>query len=113
VLIKQDNNVFTEDKVNCDASSQSIMDNLQCTIPVSVLTAAPYSLIWGSTIKVKVYAYNVIGSTGATEFGTAKITNVPESPRYINSDPSKTNASTIGITWSDGDSNGGLTITSY
>lgn len=85
----------------------------KCTIPVSVLTAEPYNLVWGSTIKVLVYATNTIGTSSAVEYGNALITNIPDSPHYINSNPAQTNAAAIGITWSDGDSNGGFAILDY
>lgn len=115
VMIKADDNQFYEDKINCDASKSSIMNASakKCTIPVSVLTADPFNLVWGATIKVQVYASNVIGTSSAEEYGSAVITNIPDSPHYINSNPTQTNAAAIGITWFDGDSNGGLAITKY
>jgi len=77
------------------------------------LIAEPFNLIWGSTIVVKITAFNSIGESEATFNGGAKIYSVPDAPRYINSDPTYTNAQRIGITWSDGASTGGYQIIDY
>jgi hypothetical protein len=55
-----------------------------CTIPVSVFTASPYSLAWGSGIYVKVIATNLYGdSTESSEGNGAVITTSPDAPTNL------------------------------
>jgi len=85
-----------------------------CTIPVSVFTASPYSLAWGSSIYVKVIATNLYGdSTESSEGNGAVITTSPDAPINLAENTSQRTKSTLGLTWSAGSSNGGASIIDY
>lgn len=50
-------------------------------MPISSLISAPYSLTLGSTVDVKVIAYNIYGDSSYSEVGNgANIVLVPDSP---------------------------------
>jgi hypothetical protein len=48
---------------NCDGSEDGIVAAISCTIPVTVLKAAPFNLPWGSDVYAKVLATNIYGSS--------------------------------------------------
>jgi len=76
--------------------------------------SAPYNLIWGSNITVKVTAVNIYGSsTVSVSGGGAIIVTVPDAPINIVNVVSVTNASQIGLSWSAGVSTGGSRIIDY
>lgn len=97
----------------CDGTDPTVVTVRECSIPISVLIKEPFNLIWGSKVVAHITAFNVIGESKASIAGDAVIYSVPDAPRYINSDPSYTNANRIGITWSDGVSTGGYQIVDY
>jgi hypothetical protein len=59
VLIKQKDGTFAEQEVYCDGSQPAIITSRQCEIPLTVLRAAPFSLV------VKVQARNGNGWTSS------------------------------------------------
>ena len=62
------------------------------TVPLNVLTAAPFSLSIGSTVDVKIIAYNVYGDSEASSVGGgATIVLVPDAPINLANDPDVTN----------------------
>lgn len=74
VLIKYSQGyTFREDSVSCDGSDSTIIANTQCTVPLSTLTAAPYSLQSGDSVIVLVIASNAIGSSQESNFGNGAI----------------------------------------
>jgi hypothetical protein len=76
VTIKQKDSTFSVDSVNCDMTT-SILTT--CTIPVTVLRAAPYSLEWGDSVFVKIIAKNLYGdSVESLEGNGAYITTNPD-----------------------------------
>jgi len=114
VEIKQFNGTFTPQMSYCDASQPSIRDPTICTIPLTVLYAAPYSLPLKSLIEVRVTAKNNYGDSITSEVGgNAIIQYVPDAPVSLSTNTTLTSASQIGIYWSDGSSNGEATVTTY
>lgn len=74
VLIKYSQGyTFREDSVNCDGSDSTIIANTSCTVPLSTLTSAPYSLQSGDSIIVLVIASNSVGSSSESNFGNGAI----------------------------------------
>ena len=92
---------MTENKLYCDGiNTLTIINTRLCTIPISVLTAAPYSLPWGSKIWADIQAFNVIGSSSISAVGNgATIIIVPDAPVNLDNVSSITNANQIGLTW--------------
>lgn len=54
---------YTEDVVSCDGSDSGILTALECTIPTTTLTSAPYSLSLGNSVFAKIVATNVKGES--------------------------------------------------
>lgn len=52
---------WTIDSTNCGSSQSSLLTNLYCLVPMSVLTAAPHSLAFDAIVKAKVSATNSFG----------------------------------------------------
>jgi hypothetical protein len=81
---QSDGLTFSEYLATCDGSGSAIVSGLECTILVSVLRAAPYSLSWGDLIYARVAATNIKGISeysGASS-GVAMLT-VPDTPFYL------------------------------
>lgn len=71
VAIRTSAGSFEEDTDYCDASTADVMEEAACRIPVSVLTAAPFSLTAGDLVVVVVQAHNARGWGPLSEENTA------------------------------------------
>lgn len=111
---ESDLTTFTEDSVNCDGTNSGIVSALTCTIPVSVLKAAPYSLPWGADVYAKVLATNIYGSSvDSAEGNGAMITTNPDEPTDLTEDYSQRTPTTLAITWTEPVFTGGDVIIDY
>jgi hypothetical protein len=100
----------------CDGTTSAVVLNgvTQCTIPLSTLTAAPYSLLLGYKISSYVVAYNDYGLSQDSPVGSeGVIVLVPDAPVSPINNPAITTKSIIGFSWSDGASNGGTAVIDY
>jgi len=71
-----------------------------CTVPVTVLRAAPFNLPWGSSVYAKVVAKNIYGNSLESLNGNgAIITTTPDAPINLAEDYSVRTKSTLGLTW--------------
>ncbi len=78
----------------------TIVANTQCTIPLSTLTGAPFSLTLGQNINAKLVAVNAYGdSSESSPGGGAVILLVPDAPISLANAPAITTDSQIGLTW--------------
>lgn len=87
-----------------------------CTLPVSVFQAEPFNLGLGESIYAKVIAYNIIGDSPESIPGNGAIVSIvvaPDAPINLLRDNSATTTSKIGLTWSDGASDGGAEVLDY
>lgn len=72
---------FTEELTNCDGSQNAVFTNTACSIPIDVLTAAPFSLTRGLSVWAKIVAINMYGDSEESDQGNgAKIVLVPDAP---------------------------------
>ena len=114
VKIRQNDLLYTEELVNCDGSTAVIRDATSCSIPISVLTASPYSLPWGSNVYAKVIAYNDYGDSLVSDPGSeAIILTIPDAPVGLTEEISARSADSISFTWSPGPANGGADVLDY
>jgi hypothetical protein len=91
-----------------------VIANSYCNINISTLLASPYNIVGGDSIDAKVTATNVYGDSAQSASGNGAVyTTVPDSPINIAEDQAQRSSSTIGLTWSDGASNGGLATIDY
>jgi len=60
--IQQFDGSFSKQTDYCDAEfNAAIVSSRECTVPISVLTSAPYSLTLGDSVFAKVIAINYYG----------------------------------------------------
>lgn len=83
-------------------------------MPATAINGSPYLKAWGSSIYAKVSATNVYGtSTYSTAGNGAIIVTVPDAPVSVSNNPGVTTVNKVGIVWSSGYSNGGLSVLDY
>ena len=70
VFIRQSNLIYMEELANCNGSLADVMTATQCSVPISVLTASPYSILYGSNIFAQIVAVNFYGSSLSSESGS-------------------------------------------
>ena len=106
VAIRQsDGLTFSTELSNCNVSKNS------CTVPIPILQAAPYNLVWGASIYAKVFAKNVVVRSNWSYAGNgAVISKNPDEPFLLSCNSLFTNRSLIAITWQPGVSNGGAPV---
>ena len=86
-LRESDAATYTEEQVNCDGTDPTIRDATECTIPVTALKAAPFSLAWGTNVHAKIVATNLYGSSAQSDAGFgAIITTNPDPPINLTED---------------------------
>ena len=84
-----------------------------CYINIATLLAAPYNVDGGDSIYAKVSAINYYGESVQSEEGNgAYYTRVPDKP-IVTENISVRTKSTNGITWTDGENDGGVSIQDY
>ena len=116
VYIRKGDLTFIFNNAVCDGTTSAVVLNglTTCTIPLSTLTAAPYSLMLGYKISSYVVAYNDYGLSADSPIGAqAEIVLVADAPVSPMNNRVVTNKDVIGFTWSNGASNGGETIIDY
>jgi hypothetical protein len=83
-------------------------------VQLSDLTAEPYNLEMGYKIYIKVQAINAYGESENSDPGMNDgIELIPDAPINLTNHPEITNDSQIGISWSDGPSDGDSPILDY
>jgi hypothetical protein len=113
-LLESDGVAYSLELNDCDAGEVIISDAKQCTVLVSTLKDAPYSLDWGTSIFAKVVAYNIYGDSEISEAGNgAIIITYADAPLDLIETISARTSSSITFTWSEGLLNGGSTVTDY
>ncbi len=114
ITIQQSDGTFSADTANCDGSQAATLSSRLCTIPLSVLTALPYSLALGAAVNAKVVAYNAYGFSSTSAVGSGAIIQlVPSAPVTLSNNATLTLDSQIGIYWNDGASNGDSPVIDY
>lgn len=85
-----------------------------CVVPLAVLTADPYFLTVDQDVNIKVSATNAYGTSEYSQVGSgAFIQFVPDAPVSLLNLAEVTDATRIGISWSDGPENGGTEVIDY
>lgn len=85
ILIRHaDGTTFSEEKVNCDGADAGILAATTCTVPITKLREAPFSLTVLDEVHVKLYATNIKGDSLESDVGSgAIIIQPPDAPRYL------------------------------
>ena len=115
ISIKQKDGQYSAELTSCDGSLQSIVDAAQCSVPITSLVAEPFLLERGDSVFAVVVATNPIGGDSVqSEAGNgATIISAPDAPLNLAEDSALRTISTLGLTWSDGASDGGAPILDY
>ena len=99
VWIRQSDGVtFSTELTTCNGASASVLAAASCTIPISTLQAAPFSLPWGVGVYAKVLATNIVNPSDVSTIGNGGVilTN-PDSPTNLSNVAALTNAASISI----------------
>ena len=84
VLIRQADLVtYSQDTVNCNGANDLIRAALTCSIPMTTLTAAPFSLPTGASVFAQIIAINAMGASQTSDAGNGavlSISTVPSAP---------------------------------
>lgn len=62
-IISSDGLTYYNDLVNCNGSNAAIVATASCTVPISILQAVPFNLLWGASIYAKVIANNSVNDS--------------------------------------------------
>jgi hypothetical protein len=80
-LLQSDGVTFSENMLDCNGTKSSVVSTTTCTVPIASMRATPYSLPWGSNIRVRVSAQNIIGTSPFSVVGSgAIILTYPDAP---------------------------------
>ena len=86
----------------------------KCYVPLDVLTSAPYSLIKGNSVYVKLIATNYYGDSPYSVEGNGAVMIItPDPPIELSNDQTVSNRFRIGFIWTEGYSDGGTTVLDY
>jgi hypothetical protein len=114
IYFRQSDDTYSTEVVNCDGTDATIIANTQCTVALSVFTAAPYSLLQGENLNIKLTATNDYGVSPMSEYGGGGIIeSIPDAPILLENVLSITLDDRIGLVWSDGLTNGGSQVIDY
>jgi hypothetical protein len=105
---------YTQDLVNCNGASVSIISSKSCYLPITALRESPYNLAWGASVKAYVLAQNNYGiSTSSTVGNGAIILTNPDAPINFEEDLDLKSATSIALQWDEGLINGGTIVQDY
>lgn len=71
LLVEGADGTMKEEQLYCPPTDTSLLTNRYCNIPMAVLRAPPYSLTYGTLIRVQVQARNLKGWSVASPLNTA------------------------------------------
>lgn len=109
-----DLSTYSTEFVDCDGADATIMGDTLCTVPKLTLRGSPFNLPWGSSIYVKVIAYNVYGDSAESPVGNgAVILTNPDAPTDLIEVYADRTATALGISWTEGPADGGRPVLDY
>jgi hypothetical protein len=62
-FLESDGVTYTEETVECDGSDSDIVSNRECQIALLTLRSAPYNLVQGDEVWVKIISINIYGES--------------------------------------------------
>jgi hypothetical protein len=114
IKFKQSDNTLTAN-ASCDGTLNFL--NRECTVPMTVFVAAPYSLTLGTTIVATVSAINSIGTSDPSPVNSSGVViqTTPTKPPTAPANGTSTSNTQIHVTWNNlvSPDNGGSIITNY
>lgn len=73
VQIRKADLVYAVDATVCDGSSQSVIIDTQCVVSISQLTNAPFLLLKGYSVNIRVTATNGYGTSVVSDVGSGAL----------------------------------------
>jgi hypothetical protein len=70
VYFMQRDYLYSLETSYCDGSDPAIIDATECTVPFDTLKAAPFYLVPGEWVNVKITAVNAYGESAFSDVGT-------------------------------------------
>lgn len=102
---------------SCDGSNPTLMTQMYCLVPISTLRTSTFTLPWGANIYAKVIATNAYDSSDlspeTTSVKRAVILTNPSAPKGLAEVLASKTTTSIGLSWTNGDSDGGATVKNY
>lgn len=100
VIRKSDGVTYSTELNYCDGTDTGIVAATTCSIPVTILRAAPFNLPWGSSVWAKIRSTNLYGNSEFSNFGNgAVITTNPDPPTSLAEDETQRDSTTLAFTW--------------
>lgn len=91
---------FSEELTSCDGTNSAIVTSVQCSIPSSILNAAPFNIGWGDSVWAKLSAINAYGESSMSLEGNGGIIiTKPDPPRNIVEDIAERTLNSVGFYW--------------
>jgi hypothetical protein len=113
-FLQSDGTTYSTELTNCNGNNNGIVSAASCLVPISVLRAAPFNLVWGASVSAKVSATNSAGQSLVSSAGNgAVILTTPGAPINLANQVSVTSGSQIGLTWAAGLDSGGSPVIDY
>jgi hypothetical protein len=110
----KDSSIYFIDSLDCNGSNSLIVAEKKCTVKVATLRVSPFLIPWGQGVYARIIATNYLGSSAASEAGNgAVLLTFPDEPINLSNNLSITWGTTIGLTWDEGDKNGGTPVIDY
>ena len=79
--MESDGVTYTEESIECDGTNPTNVATKQCQVSLTTLKEAPYNLLQGDSVWVKVISINTYGESALSEAGNnAVIQLVPDAP---------------------------------
>lgn len=114
IYLRAANLTYISDNNVCNGLSPTVIAATSCTIPLSTLYVAPYSLLKGADIKAYIVATNIYGSSPASPEGSGGVVVfVPDAPINLADNTVVTTKAVIGFTWSPAPNDGGQAVIDY
>lgn len=110
---------YAEEATYCDGSLAAVVDSLSCHVPMSVLRAAPYSLVYGDLTVAKVRAANSVGwgsYSNDNGVGASVETEPIQATTPVPTRGARTDDTRVEVEWTEitvASETGGSAITSY
>lgn len=111
---QNDHQTYTEETIECQGSTSTVVTARVCSLSLETLKAAPYSLIKGDSVIAQIKSVNFYGESLQVVTGNgAVIRDVPDAPKSLQNDLGTSSDTLIRFTWSDGTSDGGTPVLDY
>jgi hypothetical protein len=113
-ILEHDGVTYTQESVECDGTSSTVITNTICQVSLANLIISPYDLVLNESVWVKIIAENFYGDSPYSVAGNDGLVKlVPDAPITLTNDAVITSDLLIKFNWVEGTSNGGDTVLDF